>query len=293
MVYRIPGEVRELSQTFADHVASGALGALDFPDDRETVMRAQGPGVVTAVDNNPSGAEGRMVTVRYDDGNLLTEAHALSITITRGTRVEWGTPMGSSAGSGFDEDFFYGPHIHNAAFNRAGERFDHESLIQFSSTAFAGAVPIEEFGESDMAQFKIGTASRHFGVGQRILLPASGPFTVAGIGQADGFPDSGPAKPGEWAEQLLVDRGMWEFVNNGTLSPGPLTGRILGGPSGTDASGEPRAAFPRVAGPELDAAALAQKIVDSLGSRIVSDADLEAAKRAILDAIAAVQKPNR
>lgn len=115
-----------------------------------------------------------MVTIRYDDGVTMTQAHATVVTAIRGQRGVWGDPVGVSGGSGFGSDSYYGPHIHNQANDANGRRFDQLPYMQLGSTSPAGGdvtpFPPSRPKESDMSDTQV------------IYKDVSGVQTVAIIG---------------------------------------------------------------------------------------------------------------
>ncbi|MCU1441146.1 MAG: family peptidase [Rhodoglobus sp.] len=268
-MYRIPGESFVVTQSFAEHVAATGLGAIDFRDNRGTMMRAQEAGVVTAVDNNPSGAEGRQVYIRYDGrGDEITQAHALLITAVRGQRVAKGDQIGISAGSGFGEDFYYGPHIHNAAFDSAGRRFDHASLIDWASAAGGGSTPLLEPKEETMSQILRSQSRSDDWVipapGMSFMLPDNGPVRPLSQKEYDsyvfwstrGFPVRFTDWPGNDIRDLTRSIGLAEWEGFPVLPADNiprLTGRLIfedwmnprtpGGGSATSGTGGDTAAI--------------------------------------------------
>lgn len=133
--YRIPGATRNVSDNFADHIARGSMGGTDFTDGYGTVMHAMADGTVIAVDNNPSGSGGRMVTIMHDDGNQTEELHGDTITAFRGMRVQKGEQIGISGASGFGQNWYYGPHIHAHGISPQGVRFDVEPYLDGTTGA--------------------------------------------------------------------------------------------------------------------------------------------------------------
>ena len=133
--YVVPGVTSNISDDFATHLARGSAGGDDFTDGYGTRMQAIQGGTVIAVDNNPSGSGGRMVTVLGDDGNQFEELHADRITAFRGQRREQRDELGISGASGFGQDWYYGPHIHVHAIDPAGRRF---SIVPYLGGGFAG-----------------------------------------------------------------------------------------------------------------------------------------------------------
>lgn len=116
-----------------------------------------------------------------------------------------------------------------------------------------GGTPIIE-GEQDMvAVLLTGAGTEHFAPNQRLLY-GPGPITVLGNQQYLPIWQDDPTKPENKidcsvAELWLIDKGLWEYgPGPDPLTPGPVTGRILGGQSGVDAAGKPIAAYPKVAG---------------------------------------------
>jgi hypothetical protein len=139
--------------------------------------------------------------------------------------------------------------------------------------------------QEDLMDLLCTSDSTHFGTGQRFVLTGQGPLRCLVTGEyalhlAAGVPSANV--DADTLEKLLISLGLWEYASTGTGAPGPLTGRILGGPSGVDESGSPAAAFPRtmptdaVAGVAVDEAALAAALAPLLKGLVTED-DLKTA----------------
>lgn len=150
--YVVPGVTSNISDDFTDHLARGSAGGDDFTDGYGTRMQAIQGGTVVAVDNNPSGSGGRMVTIAGDDGTQFEELHAHQITAFRGQRRERRDELGISGASGFGQDWYYGPHIHVHGIGPDG-RF---SIVPYlTTTAGGGTTPFPIQSGDDMKFYSI------------------------------------------------------------------------------------------------------------------------------------------
>lgn len=147
-MYVYPTDVRAVSDDFAAHVARGSVNpGTDYICYRVPVVSVAA-GVVTDVDNNPSGSGGRMVHVDHDDGTGADYLHLDSIAVVRGQRVAQGQQLGISGNSGDPVGGgTYGFHLHisfrrrhGAAYTSAGS-IDFDALMR-TTTAATDARPI-------------------------------------------------------------------------------------------------------------------------------------------------------
>lgn len=74
-------------------------------------VKCAGDGTVYATYSN-TGAAGRVVEVRLDDGRTVRYLHMSSYSVSKGQKVKRGQVVGKSGASGYGEDWYYGPHVH-------------------------------------------------------------------------------------------------------------------------------------------------------------------------------------
>lgn len=64
------------------------------------------------VKTSNSGAPGRVVYLACDDGSWLRMLHMSSIGVSPGQHVAQGEYIGAAGASGYNSDWYYGPHLH-------------------------------------------------------------------------------------------------------------------------------------------------------------------------------------
>lgn len=84
----------------------------DYASAYGTPVLAANPGTVIDRQTSPSGATGRYVTVRLDDGRTTRDLHLAEVHVDVGRRVLRGDVLGLSGASGNGSDNYYGPHVH-------------------------------------------------------------------------------------------------------------------------------------------------------------------------------------
>lgn len=115
MTYITPADV-PISATWQDHKNRNPPSkepGTDFATPYGTNLRMPGNGVITIVDNDPSGAEGRRLEMLMDNGEIIDYIHLDSIQGTVGenfTKGQLGLCISGASGNGVN--WFYGPHVH-------------------------------------------------------------------------------------------------------------------------------------------------------------------------------------
>jgi hypothetical protein len=99
-------------QGHKDRIPPSAEPGTDYVVGIGTDVRAATSGVIDDVKSDTSGATGRYVAIRCDDGNYVRYLHLSSIRLSVGTRVSQGTIVASSGASGFGSESGYGAHVH-------------------------------------------------------------------------------------------------------------------------------------------------------------------------------------
>lgn len=84
----------------------------DYSVDSETPVVAAADGVIVDRKDTTSTATGRYLALQADDGNYIRYLHLDSSAVPVGTRVARGQVIAYSGASGFDKDYYYGPHVH-------------------------------------------------------------------------------------------------------------------------------------------------------------------------------------
>lgn len=84
----------------------------DYSVSTGTAVRAATNGVIVDRKDSTSGATGRYLALRGDDGNYIRYLHLKSSAISPGQRVTRGQVIAQSGASGFGSDNGYGAHVH-------------------------------------------------------------------------------------------------------------------------------------------------------------------------------------
>jgi hypothetical protein len=111
--YKYPCTVTAVSDTFADHVNRGSVNpGVDYMAGYGDSVLAVAAGTVTDASNDNGGGGGRTIHVNHDDGTGADYLHLSSVAVGVGQWVAAGAFLGASGGSGYGEDWYYGPHLH-------------------------------------------------------------------------------------------------------------------------------------------------------------------------------------
>lgn len=93
----------------------------DYATAYGTDLAMAGNGRVVGVDNSPSGAEGRRLSIHLDDGRRVDYIHLSRIRVRVGDRVKRGQKgVANSGASGFGNNWYYGAHVHVSLWNQFG-----------------------------------------------------------------------------------------------------------------------------------------------------------------------------
>jgi murein DD-endopeptidase MepM/ murein hydrolase activator NlpD len=157
-----PFDPKTISDNFAEHVArNSANPGTDYAVAAGSQLRVVADGVVTAIKNTMSGAAGRFIIV--DHGNVQTEyLHLSSIWVKPGQRVAQGNVIGTSGGSGFGRENYYGAHVHLTA-SRGGTpltrkgNFDFETVAAVAAPAPVAPAPPKPAATVAKREVKIGS----------------------------------------------------------------------------------------------------------------------------------------
>lgn len=159
--YLYPTSTKNVSDSFADHVARGSVNpGTDYTAPYGSEVRAVADGYVAGVVTTNYGSGGRMVYVDHDD-QLGTDYLHLSLIasgIVEGKRVFRGDLLGYSGASGYGDDHYYGAHLHISIRNTHGYHamnhgnFDFDKFIkdQAATAGSGGGTPIIQ-EEDDMS----------------------------------------------------------------------------------------------------------------------------------------------
>lgn len=78
-----------------------------------TPLYAPYPGTVIEIKTSNSGGMGRYVAFNFDDGRSFRHIHMSRVDVGTGLRVNQGDYVGLSGASGYNSDWYYGPHVHS------------------------------------------------------------------------------------------------------------------------------------------------------------------------------------
>lgn len=108
-----PTDTTNVSDSFAVHVARGSPNpGTDYTAAYGSQVYSVAAGVVTDADPSTGGGGGRTVHIDHDDGSGADYLHLSTIECTVGQHVEQGAHIAHSGASGFDEEYYYGAHLH-------------------------------------------------------------------------------------------------------------------------------------------------------------------------------------
>lgn len=109
---------------------SGEPGT-DYGADYGSPLYAVGNGSVTYVKQDNSGAMGRVVQYRLDDGRETRSLHLSEVWVGVGDRVARGQQIGRTGGSGHGSDHGYGSHVHQTLWPGAAWAADTIDFEQY------------------------------------------------------------------------------------------------------------------------------------------------------------------
>lgn len=84
----------------------------DYASSYGAPLYAPDNGVITYVKHDNGGGGGRTVRLKPDDGQETQSLHNSEIWVSPGQRVKRGQQIGRTGASGFGDDWYYGPHVH-------------------------------------------------------------------------------------------------------------------------------------------------------------------------------------
>ena len=115
MSYLLPTSTRWVSASWQDHrdrTPPSSEPGTDYGVAYGLPVYAVDAGSVTYVKTSNSGAMGRVVEYRLDDGRDTRTLHLASVGVSVGQRIARGQTIGISGASGYGSDWYYGPHAH-------------------------------------------------------------------------------------------------------------------------------------------------------------------------------------
>lgn len=155
MTYLVPTSA-PVSDTFAGHVKRRSKEpGTDYACAYGTPLVAPADGVISVVDNNPGGAEGRRLSIDLADGRRVSFIHLSRIYGKVGDRVYGGHFVCESGASGFGDDWYYDPHVHVSLWDRPGMAYaDTTDFEPFTKPSGGNVSPAKQKDE-DMDFFNL------------------------------------------------------------------------------------------------------------------------------------------
>jgi len=102
-----------ISDNFAAHVARGsAEPGVDVMTPVGAPLWSPAAGTIVDVNNSPSTAMGRYVTLVTTEGDWFRFLHNSALAVSVGDTVEQAQLLAYTGGSGFGQESYYGPHTH-------------------------------------------------------------------------------------------------------------------------------------------------------------------------------------
>lgn len=139
-----------ISSDFDDHTHRDPPSqepGVDYACAYGTPIRAAASGVVIDRKITTSGAMGRYITVRLDDGRTTRDIHLSRVDLRIGDRVEAGQIIAMSGASRFGDEWGVGPHVHRTLWAGrpwASDFLDFEAYARGGTTAGTNTTPLEE-----------------------------------------------------------------------------------------------------------------------------------------------------
>jgi murein DD-endopeptidase MepM/ murein hydrolase activator NlpD len=130
MGYVTPADVA-VSDNWQAHVDRNSKEpGTDYMTEFGTDLRMPGNGVITKVDNDPNGAEGRRLEMTMDNGQVIDFIHGYWIHGYPGQRISKGQyGIFISGASGYGQDYYYGAHVHVTL--RATQGLPYSNTLDF------------------------------------------------------------------------------------------------------------------------------------------------------------------
>ena len=150
MAYVYPTNTSNVSDSFNDHVNRRSVNpGTDYTSGMGSPVFSVADGRIQVADTSPAGGGGRCMNIAHDDGTGADYLH-LSRLVVLGGRVSKGQLIAYTGASGFNDDRYYGAHLHlsfrrnhSASFSNVGN-VDFHALMQGqpSTPAGGGGIPI-------------------------------------------------------------------------------------------------------------------------------------------------------
>lgn len=137
-------------QNHKNRTPPSAEPGTDYATVYGTAIAVAESGVVSVVDTNPGGGEGRRVSFDLDNGQRVSYIHLSAITCAVGQRYARGAiGWGLSGASGYGSDYYYGPHVHVSLWERPGMAYSQTIDFQKYTGNPPSPKPPEKDDESE------------------------------------------------------------------------------------------------------------------------------------------------
>lgn len=114
MTYKLPADwpVTASWQSHKDRNPPSSEPGTDIGTPYGTVLLMPADATIIEVKTSNSGAMGRVVGYRFTDGRCSRSIHMAEIWTSVGQSLKQGMAYGKSGASGYNSDWYYGPHYH-------------------------------------------------------------------------------------------------------------------------------------------------------------------------------------
>jgi len=145
-----------ISDGWAEHIARGSLGGIDYAMPVGTRLPAAGGGVVTNTPYNGTG--GHTVTIRHDNGYRTQYMHLSQFLLGDGTRVGMGDVVGLSGGAAGapGSGSSTGPHLHWHMIDPNGARINPLAFLESDIPGVPVVAPVYETGNHNWQPMLVG-----------------------------------------------------------------------------------------------------------------------------------------
>jgi murein DD-endopeptidase MepM/ murein hydrolase activator NlpD len=135
MPYVLPTNTDYVScswQCHRDRPTPSSEPGTDYACGYGSPIYAPGNGTVVDVNHSNGGGTGRYCAIDMDDGRRTRALHMSEIWVSNGQRVSAGQQIGLSGASGYGDDWYYGPHLHQTLWDGHYYSFCSSCTIDFA-----------------------------------------------------------------------------------------------------------------------------------------------------------------
>jgi murein DD-endopeptidase MepM/ murein hydrolase activator NlpD len=135
MPYALPTDTDYVScswQCHRDRPTPSSEPGTDYACGYGSPIFAPENGTVVDVNHSNGGGTGRYCAIDMDDGRRARALHMSEIWVSNGQRVGRGQQIGLSGASGYGDDWYYGPHLHQTLWDGHYYSFCSSCTIDFA-----------------------------------------------------------------------------------------------------------------------------------------------------------------